>query len=476
MAISLLILGVLVVPLGVTYADRQERELLSRIERDAYAVAGVAEQVNSERPLASSRSKPSQGGRVDGDADDQPMSSSPKLAETVNLYHRRTGGRAIVVNAKGICVADSAGTPGQSFANRPEIAEALRGSVVRGVRYSSTADGDLMLVAAPLYSPTGIAGAVRVTFSRSALDNAVRANWMRLGALCVLVLLSVAVAGWTIARWATRPIRDVEGAALALARGDLHARVEPGRGPREVAQLANTFNTMAQQNQELFERQRRFVADASHQLRTPLTALSLRLESVHSAVDDGVAVQAELVDDVTAAEREVTRLGAIVQRLLQLSRAGRGAAAVPVRLLSVMDDRRGAWESLAASEGRPLTVGPTADVVVLASPGAIEDVLDNIVSNAMAHTAPGTAVEVSAVRRDHIVEVVVVDHGAGLIDAEKVQALGRFWRAPGAAAGGSGLGLSIVEALVMDMGGTVTLGDTPGGGLTVCVALPIVVT
>jgi signal transduction histidine kinase len=467
LAIAVFILVVLEVPLGLTYARRAEQQLLSRIERDTYALGTEVEEA------AEGRMTDAAVGRT--------------LADLVDRFAATTGGRAVVVDAQGVSVADSEGGSqvGRDFSSRPEFQAALGGSIVAGRRPSSTVGTDLLLVAAPQRHNSQIVGAVRVTYPRSELDALVRSNWYRLGALSAVVLASVSFVGWLIARWATRPIRVIEATAGALANGDLTARVSLRGSPSEVADLAAAFNEMAERNEELIDRQRRFVADASHQLRTPLTALSLRLESVAAGVDSAAPADRELAADVVAAEAEVRRLAGIVEQMLALSRSGNVSAPVLVDAAAIGAERVASWNAVAQDQGRELVfeVGPEL-VRVWATAGALEQVLDNLIANSLAYAPGGTPVNVAvaaepiqpvgATPSSRRAVIEVIDHGPGLGDEEKRLATRRFWRArEGNYSTGSGLGLAIVESLVQAMGGSLTLSDTPGGGLTVRTHLPL---
>lgn len=456
LAVAILTLAMLELPLGFTFASKQEQSFLSAIERDASSLADQIEE------------------------DFETASNHQNLQTTADRFASETGGRAVIVDQVGICVADSTEDPGESYANRPEIQAALDGRIASGRRASDTAGTDLLVVAVPMHHDGSVIGAVRVTYPRSELDQAVRNNWLRLLALSILVLCSVSFFGWMIAKWATRPIRAVEHTALALAKGQLSSRAPTASGPPEVRSLASVFNAMADQNQRLIDSQRRLVADASHQLRTPLTALSLRLEALGDAIDttneDVAGIDA--TRNIAGAEAEVARLTELVDGLLRLSRAEAPASLSATELLPIVAGRESIWGPVADQSGIELRVDVPADVWVDSTPGAIEQILDNLISNAVTYAGPGTHITVSiqdepAVHSDRSDTVVlrVIDDGPGLDDEQKQLALTRFWRAPESAPGGTGLGLAIVFTLAQAMDGTLRLVDTDGGGLTAEVRL-----
>lgn len=316
-------------------------------------------------------------------------------------------------------------------------------------------------------------GAVRVTYPTSTLDARVRETWFRLGILSAVVLGIVAAVGMVFARGVTRPVRRLQLAAGRLAAGDLSVRVDTDDGPPELRDLAATFNTTASQLEDLVEAQHRFVADASHQLRTPLTALRLRLETLEPAVDEAARPKLD------AAIAETNRLARLVNSLLVLARSD---AITPlcesVDLSSAVEDRFRAWEPVAADEAKSLVCDCAEGLWVTAVPDAVEQILDNLLSNALDAAPAGSTVTIRAEPRDEDVEVHVVDEGPGMTADERARAFDRFWRPrrrsdSGHTSGGFGLGLAIVHQLATRCGGDSRLDDGPGQiGLDATVRLP----
>jgi signal transduction histidine kinase len=439
LGITLFVLLVLVVPLGVTYAARTEDNLLADIERDARVLATEVED------------------RLD-------QGTGPDPAAVVESYARDTGGRAVVVDATGIAIADSDTTQpaGRDFSTRPEIVDALEGRLASGTRPSDTLDTQLMYVAVPVASGGRVLGAVRVTYPRSTLDERVQQNWLRLGVLSVTVLTASAVVGWLIARNVGRPLRDLQAASARVARGDLDARVQESHGPVEVRDLAAAFNAMSARVERMFEHERAFSADVSHQLRTPLTALRLRLESLE--LDAGPDQR----EDVEAALREVERLSRLIEALLKLARIGEGRAEpVTVDAAQVVDDRLVMWTPLADEREVRLERRAVAPCPVLALDGALEQVLDNLIANALEVSEPGTTITVAARPLGPEVQVTVTDEGPGMSDADMARAFDRF-----VTTSGTGLGLAIVQRLATASGGRAELRRAPSGGIEAAVVLP----
>jgi len=457
LTITAFALAVVVVPLGVTFADREHDRLVFDIERDAQAVASLVE-------------------------DALEAGTPPSVDAQLDAY-RDSGGRIVVVDAEGISVADSDHPAGdrRDFSTRPEIAAALDGRRSDGTRASETLDTGLIYAAVPVASGGVVHGAVRVTYPTSTLDARVSAMWRRLGLLCGVVLVTVALVGLVLARSVTRPVRSLQRAARTLASGDLAARVDAADGPPEVRALADTFNLMADRLAHLVESQRRFVADASHQLRTPLTALRLRLETLEPAVPAASRPKLE------AALAETERLARLVQSLLVLARSDAATLEVGVvDLAAVARERAASWTPLAGGHDVRLDVdldGEVGDsdvgdrvgghhevggdgdrpVTVRAPAGALEQVLDNLVSNAIEVAPPGSAVTIRIARAGPWVELHVVDDGPGMPPDVRAHAFERFWRPPGTGGQGFGLGLAIVDQLARSCGGGARLDPGPGG-------------
>jgi signal transduction histidine kinase len=443
LAITAFVLLVLIVPLGRTFASREQDNLLAGMERDATVVATLAEESLEEtRPLA--------------------------LDTLLAGYAEDPGGRIVIVDANGVSVADSDNLDAapRDFSTRPEIAAALTGQRDLGRRPSETLGTDLLYVAVPVGSSGKILGAVRITYPATTLNDAVRENWYRLGLLSVVVLVSVTIVGITLARQVTRPVRNLESAAESLASGDLGRRVPVARGVPELASLGRTFNDMADRIETLVASQRAFIADASHQLRTPLTALRLRLENLEDS-----ATEADR-GAVTAAITETNRLARLVDGLLAIARAeAQTESPEPVDLAAVATARGEAWRLLAQEGGVGLVVGTPASAWGRAVPGAMEQILDNLLSNALEASPAGTTITLSVAATGDGWELRVADQGPGMTDDERERAFDRFY-SKGKPGRGSGLGLAIVRQLAVASGGEATLRATAGGGLEAVVSVP----
>lgn len=452
LAVTFLVVLALEVPLGITYTHRQRDYLAREVERDAFALSSFAEDTLEGRE----------------------QTDLTRLAER---YASTTGARVVIVDRDGKAVADTdPPKPGErSFADRPELQQALQGRVATGSRYSKTLGHGFVYVAVPSASGGIVHGAVRITFPTSTVDARVRRYWLTLAAVAVVSLAAAGAVGALLARSVSRPLARVEGAATAMGAGDLAVRVPDDTGPAEVRALAGAFNETAARLEELVSAQEQFVGDASHQLRTPLTALRLRLENLETEIGPDAA------DDLRAAEAEVARLSRLVDGLLALARADRVAASAtagPTRVADLLEERRATWDPVAAERDVDLRVDVQGDPVARATRDRVTQALDNLIANALEVAPPGSSVTLAgqASRLGVTAELHVVDHGPGLTAEQRERAFDRFWRATsaGGSLGGSGLGLAIVRKLVRADGGEVELLEADGGGLDAVIRLPLV--
>jgi two-component system OmpR family sensor kinase len=305
----------------------------------------------------------------------------------------------------------------------------------------------------------------------------------------LVVLLAFAALGYAVVRRSLRPLVEVESTAEAIARGDLSQRV-PEADPRtEVGSLSRSLNAMLGQIEGAFsaqraseasarqseERMRRFVADASHELRTPLTSIRGFAELYRQGA---VSAPAELDRVMKRVEDEAARMGLLVEDLLLLARLDqqRPLQREPVDLLELARDAVHDATAVSPDRSVSLEVMGGEPPVVIGDDARLRQVFGNLVSNALTHTpedAPVT-VRVGTAGTEAVVEVA--DGGPGLAADQAARAFERFYRVDASrtrAHGGSGLGLSIVAALVAALGGRVELDTAPGEGATFRVVLPL---
>ncbi|MBK1783473.1 sensor histidine kinase [Prauserella cavernicola] len=328
-------------------------------------------------------------------------------------------------------------------------------------------DRDLV-VAEPVTRDGAVLGAL-VTLSPS--DELRRSGAVVLGLIAVVAMLTlagcVAVAS-RIASWVLRPIEQLDHAAHEFGSGRLATRVAAAGGPRELRRLAGTFNVMAARVEAAIDRERRFVADASHQLRNPLGALRLRIDQLEFALRPGHEEEHDHV------RREAERLGRILDDLLRLARADAGVGEPAlVEVSGIVDERLFAWAPLARNRRITVVGGPHATAHAWLEPTALSTSLDVVLDNALKFTPRGGTVTILLQREGAELALSVSDTGPGLERDELGRVTDRFWRSPRHQnVAGTGLGLSIARELLRTHGGRVDLASGSDGGLTVRLVFP----
>ena len=381
------------------------------------------------------------------------------------------GGRVIVTDRQGRLVADSAGTGlrGTAYGTRPEVAVALTGRQAQGTRYSDSLGEDLLFTAVPVVHEGRTEGAVRVTQGVADVQSEVRNDILALVAIGGVVLLLGLGLAWVLAGSIARPLRALADTARRIAGGDLDERARP-EGSSEQREVAEAFNDMTGRLAHAVVSQRDFVANASHQLRTPLTGMRLRLEAAALKSRDP-----DVRRELEAAERETVRLASLLNGLLALARERTPPPpADPLELAPELAAAAERWEGPAARKDQRIALDVDPAVCARASREDLAIVVDNLLENAIEYSPDGTRIDVEGRLQGGQASIVVGDRGPGLPPGEEERVFERFYRGSAAAAhgAGTGLGLAIVRALAERWGGTATLAGRAGGGARAEVRLP----
>ena len=303
------------------------------------------------------------------------------------------------------------------------------------------------------------------------LETLVSAGVVALTALLALLIIEVGL----------RPLRRMGAVAGEIAAGDLTRRVEPATSNTEIGRLGLALNAMLSQIEAAFEqrtaserRLRRFIADASHELRTPLTSIRgysemLRRGAAESPADADVARR--------RIEEESVRMTTLVDDMLLIARLdqGRPLDSAPVDLQVIAQDA--AADARAVAPKREITLSAPESVVVSGDDTRLRQAVGNLVRNALVHTPAGSPIEIAVTTQNGTARLSVADHGSGLRAEERDRIFEPFYRADPSRSrdrGGAGLGLSIVNAVVVAHGGRVEVKETSGGGATFSVELPLV--
>ncbi len=335
------------------------------------------------------------------------------------------------------------------------------------------------LYSAPLLEGGKVYAIVQVGESLAPLGNTLRSVVIELLLIVPFVLLLGAIGSYWLAAHAFAPINRLTRIARHIEAGDLHERVPVPRSKDEVHNLALTFNEMIERLDKAFKRQRRFVADASHELRTPVAAIRSITDVV---LAQGTPLEHEeylsVLCDVNA---EAERLGHLISNLLSLARSDENQVLLerePVRLDLLVVDVAAITEPLAAEGGINMEVLMHEPATVLGDEVRLIQVLMNLIDNALTYTTAGGKVTLEVVVQSNNASLTVRDTGIGIAEEHLEHIFERFYRVDSArsrAAGGTGLGLAIVEWLVGAHGGKITVESEVGKGTTFTVMLPLAV-
>lgn len=412
------------------------------------------------------------------------------LSDEVGRYHELYDENVLVVDAKGATIAN-----GGASLNDPGIVAAV--AAARRNQRPSAPDqltpwgARTVLIARPVGTGVQVSGAVviQATTARARADIARTWGFILLGGAGAMALFTLLAL--TLSRWVLRPLAALSGAVAELTAtlprpptGQIMAKppvsiASHHGGPPEMRAVAESFDVMALAVADSVEAQRQLVADTAHAMRNPLAALTIRLDSLESAIP------ADAAATFRGASAEVERLAALLDDLLTLAVAETPAAFDAARLaeaeshcdaVQVVADRFDAWCSAYESAGQRLRVAPSvahADVAVSAD--VLAQILDVPLSNSSRYAGAGAVTELAVTAEPGWVTVTVRDDGAGVAPEEIAKLTTRFYRGSTAASGGSGLGLPIAAALAQARGGTLTVEPVQPHGLAVRVRLPAAV-
>jgi signal transduction histidine kinase len=442
--LSLLAIAALAVPLGLSLADRRTAALAAERGRQLAALADAAA-----------------------------ITDTP-LERLVDRYYQVYDEGVLVVDADGLTLA------ARGLSNsEPAVAAAANRALVDAPAAPWTRilpwDRRRELAAAGVRRDGELVGAIVMAVDTSAAARGIATGWVWVAAGCLALLVLAALIGRALTRWVLRPLDGLERAVAEMTEGVSGPPADVA-GPPELRHFTSAFNTMAQVVRASLDRQRRLVADASHQLRNPLAAVRLRADSLDDYV---VGAGRSTYGSMTA---ELDRLENLLQQMLRLARAEQVSgsrrvglsttAAESTALDDVIAERMAFWEPVA--EGQHQRLQYRADhpglAVQLARHDA-EQLLDVALDNALRYAGPETTVTVSTVRTGDVVELIVSDNGSGLPDEDLSRAAARFWRGQDDGAG-TGLGLAIAGEIAAGHGGAISVEGAPEGGLLVRFCVP----
>jgi signal transduction histidine kinase len=430
--------ALLVVPLGLSLQHHEGSDTLKTLQHDTDALSVLLTDALSRNDLA-------------------------RAIRLSDSFAHSTGRPILVVGAHGVLIATKASQARD--ATLLKVASLTRNKELSGHTRNASAEGPQYYVAVRLRHVDNMVVAMGhpvliVSASVRVTDARIRSDWTKLALYGLLMLLVACFFGLVISNSLVRPLRRIGSAVEAIGGGTLDVRAPEDAGPPELRRLAETINATSFRLIGLLEAQRSFVTDASHQLRTPLTALQLHLENLQR--NEG----ATSADSLNAVIAEMGRLSRLVDSLLTLARnEARDPVLTVVDVSDAVMDRAEIWYPLAEEMDLHLSAVATPAIFGLLVADALEQILDNLLSNAFDATPPGGDISIHVVETDDTVEIHVIDSGPGLSDSDRVLALRRFWRSTENENEGSGLGLAIVEQLVRLSSGTIELRAARDGGI-----------
>jgi signal transduction histidine kinase len=433
-------------PLAVTSAEQASQELFISRADDTARFADVAESA-----LSSGRTS--------------------RLVTALIRYDELYDTPVLVVNSDGLIIASS--REGLSAAQPDVRTPLLRGLAGRPPQRPHVLwpwDERPYVIVEPVVRDSRVLGAA-VTISptdRARGEVTRQLLYLGLGGMVALLVVAPAVAV-PVVRWVLRPVHDLDEAAHAVESGRHATHVSDRTGPPELRRLAASFNAMADSVAAAVFKQRAFVAQASHQLRNPLTALRLRMENAEAYVSDPHGRE-----ELRLALEEADRLRDSVDALLQLARAeSRNAAPRALDVSAAIRRRVVAWQAAYESSATPLEADVPDGMTATGLPDLLDHALDALLDNALKF-GQGSVVEVTARSLGDVVEIRVRDSGPGLTAEELARAGDRFWRSPRHQnVRGTGLGLAITRTLAEESGGSMTVSAVRPHGLEVLITLPV---
>ncbi|WP_406729654.1 HAMP domain-containing sensor histidine kinase [Streptomyces sp. GD-15H] len=449
MAAVLLALGI---PLAVSLARAQQQQVVVDRIDDTARFAALAQFVTEPADP------------VGGDTNERRETLSSELRS----YHEVYGIRAGVFHRNDVPMAQA---PDDWFLPRSgEVREAFQEALLSRRSHDPEQvwpwERHSLVVASPVIRDGDVVAVVVTDSPTGQMRSRILQGWLVIVVGEGAAMLLAVGAALRLTGWVLKPVRVLDATTHDIATGRLKSRVAVAGGPPELRRLARSFNEMADNVESVLEQQRAFVADASHQLRNPLSALLLRIELLALELPEGN-------EEIASVQAEGRRLAHVLDDLLDLALAEHSEAQLQVTDIGTLAaERVAAWSPTAAAKG-VLLVGDCPPTTAWADPVALSSALDAVIDNAVKFTPEGENVEVAVFSNGDTSTVVVTDHGPGLNDEELARVGDRFWRSGRHQnIKGSGLGLSISRALLTAGGGSIAYGRHEPHGLTVTVTVP----
>ncbi|GAA1901593.1 sensor histidine kinase [Streptantibioticus ferralitis] len=453
MAAVLLALGF---PLaGSLAAAEQQKLIVDRID-DTARFGAIAQYVTAS-------SEPD--GTVVVNAGERESTLRAELSRYEDLYGIRVG--VFFRDGSVMAVAPTGWRTRRQVIEDPSFQEALAGRRSHNPAQVWPWQHSRVTVASPIVRDGDVVAVVLTDSPTGAMRSRVLHGWLLIGGGELAATVVAVLAAIRLTAWVLRPVKVLDRATHDIATGRLASRVAAAGGPPELRRLARSFNEMADNVEAVLEQQRAFVADASHQLRNPLSALLLRIELLGLELPEGH-------EEIASVREEGKRLATVLDDLLGLATAEHAAASLQLTdVAAIAVERVAAWRPAADQAGVKLVHEGAAAATGWADPIALSSALDAVVDNAVKFTPGGQGVVVTVTTGPDTVKVAVADGGPGLAEDELTRIGDRFWRSSRHQnVDGSGLGLSIARVLLTQGGGSITYAPNQPHGLRVTLTLP----
>jgi len=392
------------------------------------------------------------------------------LREDLVRYHEGFGIDAAIVDRSGAVLASSGPIDLAAEPVLQAVRLALAGQQSQNPGTIWPGHDVWLAVAVPVLRGDTIIGAALTVSPTDRLRGDLLVQLLGVAGADLALLLALALLADRAARWLLGPVYRLDAASRQLCTSAPAVRLDTGDGPVEVRRLAASFNRLAEALESAVERQVRFVADASHQLRNPLTALMLRVEAL------GVGSDGVKGDEFTQVLAEASRLHSILDELLHLAAAQelRSGSRAPTDIVDLVAGRIQSWRPLADAHALTLDFEHPASGLAQIDPTLVSSTLDAVLDNAIKFSPAGGRIGVRVTVDGSRVQVDVTDEGPGVEQAELERIGSRFWRAPASQnIPGSGLGLSIARTLAGVNGGSLRFALVQPHGLKVSLVLPV---
>lgn len=387
--------------------------------------------------------------------------------------------RITVISTSGRVLCDSEENPDEmdNHATRDEISKALAGTTGNTVRYSATLGIDMMYAAIPLTRGNKPAGVLRTAVPLTSINEALIGAYVKIAIGGIIATFIAAGLGLLISRRISRPLVELKKGAMRFSKGDFSKRL-PISNSAEIGMLAETLNHMASQLEKFETVRRDFVANVSHELKTPITSIKGFVETLIDGNTEGPE-ETEHFLEITL--KQVDRLSAIIEDLLSLSRIEQDSenAGIPLENALIENIAAAAVQScLRKAKAKHVRINEFYQEKIAAkvNPLLLEQAMVNLIDNAIKYSDEGKIISVRAIQIEGEVVISIHDQGFGIDSSHLSRIFERFYRVDKARSrkhGGTGLGLAIVKHIAVAHGGQVSVESAPGQGSIFALHLPV---